>query len=181
MKTINFTYSGTLVKDAHKLAENCANSAETADEAQAMFDKKCGEATGADTVVFFEEKTEMKTKKRELVIQNSIVPVNKGKAIAVIDNETATPVYYCLINSKISKEQAEANAKTVVTQHPHDLLQKGKLYDAMKEQRDKLLKALEECKQLLKARLHLPMGGVDPYKEDRLAVKHAEEAIKSIE
>lgn len=32
------------------------------------------------------------------------------------------------------------------TEHPHTLLEKGKLYDAMKEQRDELLKLVEQIK-----------------------------------
>ncbi len=54
--TINYDYSGTLVKDAQELAEECANSADTAEEAQQMFSDRCGNATGADTVIFYEEK-----------------------------------------------------------------------------------------------------------------------------
>lgn len=54
--TINYSYSGTLSRYAQEVAEDIINEVETASEAQRLFDKKCKGDTGADTVVFYEEK-----------------------------------------------------------------------------------------------------------------------------
>lgn len=50
----------------------------------------------------------------ELIVQESIVEINQGKAIAILAYNNVTPIYYCLINSVTSEKQARANADIIV-------------------------------------------------------------------
>jgi hypothetical protein len=73
-----------------------------------------------------------------------------------------------------------AGHPTAHFEHPSDLIEKGRKYNALESSHEEAIKAL---KRIVKehSEPHPPMGDADPYKAERLYLKQAERAIKNAE